>query len=75
MKLNWVQTGSLSTTYCQVQWDLSRFGTTIGLTATAVVPDLTSCRLRRGASTFANNASAELTYTTAGAGLSLNVAD
>jgi hypothetical protein len=65
------QTGSLSTTDCQVQWDLSRFGTTVGLAATAVVADLMDTADTAAASTFANNASGELTYTTAGAGLAL----
>ncbi len=66
------QTGGLSSTDCQVQWDVSRFSATAILTATAVAAnaydpaDLTPC-----VSLFSNNATAELTYTTAGAGLSL----
>ena len=66
------QTGSLSTTDCQVQWDLSRFGTTVGLAATALVPSaLDSGDTVATAATYASNATAELTYTTAGNGLSL----
>lgn len=65
------QTGSLSTTDCQVQWDLSRFGTTVGLAATSVAPDLMDTADTAAASTFANNATVELTYTTAGNGLAL----
>lgn len=65
------QTGSLSSTDCQCQWDLSRFGATAVLTATAVVPNLLDVADSSPLAQFANNAVAELTYTTAGAGLSL----
>jgi hypothetical protein len=65
------QTGSLSSTDCQVQWDLSRFGATAILTATAVVPNLLDTADSSPLAQFANNASTELTYTTAGNGLSL----
>jgi len=66
------QTGSLSTTDCQVQWDLSRFGTTVGLAATAVVSSpLDTADPTAATSTWASNATVELTYTTAGNGLSL----
>ena len=65
------QTGSLSSTDCQVQWDLSRFGSTAILTATAVVPNLLDTADSSPLALFANNATAELTYTTAANGLSL----
>jgi hypothetical protein len=65
------QTGNLSSTDCQVQWDLSRFGATAVLTATAVVPNLLDIADSSPLAQFANNATTELTYTTAGAGLSL----
>ena len=65
------QTGALSSTDCQVQWDLSRFGATAILTATAVVPNLLNVADSSPLAQFANNATAELTYTTAGFGLSL----
>jgi hypothetical protein len=65
------QTGSLSSTDCQVQWDLSRFGATAILTATAVIPNLLDTADSSPLAQFANNASTELTYTTAAAGLSL----
>lgn len=65
------QTGALSSTDCQVQWDLSRFGATAILTATSVIPNLLDIADSSPLALFANNASTELTYTTAGAGLSL----
>jgi hypothetical protein len=65
------QTGSLSSTDCQCQWDLSRFGATAILTATAVVPNLLDTADSSPLAQFANNATTELTYTTAGFGLSL----
>jgi hypothetical protein len=65
------QTGSLSSTDCQVQWDLSRFGSTAVLVASAVVPNLLDIADSSPLAQFANNATAELTYTTAGFGLSL----
>ena len=65
------QTGSLSSTDCQVQWDLSRFGATVILTATAVIPNLLDTADSSPLAQFANNATTELTYTTAGNGLSL----
>lgn len=65
------QSGALSSTDCQVQWDLSRFGATAILTATAVIPNLLDVADSSPLAQFANNATAELTYTTAGAGLSL----
>jgi hypothetical protein len=70
-ELEFGQTGSLSSTDCQVQWDLSRFGATAILTATAVVPNSLDIADSSPLAQFANNATAELTYTTAGFGLSL----
>lgn len=65
------QTGSLSSTDCQCQWDLSVFSSTNILTATTVT--LNKLDPADGAATtvFANNATTELTYTTAGNGLAL----
>ncbi len=65
------QTGGLSSTDCQVQWDVSRFSATAILTATAVAPNLLDPGDVACAAVFANNATTELTYTTAGNGLSL----
>lgn len=65
------QTGGLSSTDCQVQWDLSRFSQTAILTATGVVPNLLDPADATCLAIFQNNATTELTYTTAGAGLSL----
>lgn len=66
------QTGSLSTsTDCQCQWDVSRFGATAVLTASAVIPNLLDIADSSPAAQFANNATTELTYTTTGFGLSL----
>jgi len=65
------QTGGLSSTDCQVQWDVSRFSSTAILTATAVTPNLLDPGDVACAAVFANNATTELTYTTAGNGLSL----
>lgn len=65
------QTGGLSSTDCQVQYDLSFFSSTNILTATTVVPNKLDQADGTAVSIFANNATAELTYTTAGAGLSL----
>jgi hypothetical protein len=65
------QTGALSSTDCQCQWDLSRFGSTAVLTATAVVPNLLDVADSSPLAQYANNATTELTYTTAGAGLAL----
>lgn len=70
-ELEFGQTGSLSSTDCQCQWDLSRFGATAVLTATGVIPNLLDIADSSPLAQFANNATTELTYTTAGAGLSL----
>ena len=70
-ELEFGQTGALSSTDCQVQWDLSRFGATAILTATAVVPNSLDIADSSPLAQYANNAVAEATYTTAGFGLSL----
>lgn len=70
-ELEFGQTGGLSSTDCQCQWDLSIFSSTNILTATAVVPNKLDPADGAATSVFANNATAELTYTTAGNGLAL----
>jgi hypothetical protein len=65
------QTGALASTDCQCQWDLSVFSSTNILTASAVVPNKLDPADNAAVSLFANNATAELTYTTAGNGLAL----
>lgn len=70
-ELEFGQTGGLASTDCQVQWDLSRFSQTAILTAATVVPNLLDPADGTTVSLFQNNATTELTYTTAGAGLAL----
>ena len=65
------QTGSLASTDCQCQWDLSVFSSTNILTASTVVLNKLDPADGTAVTIFANNATTELTYTTAGAGLSL----
>lgn len=65
------QTGALSSTDCQCQWDLSVFSSTNILTATSVTPNKLDPADGAATCVFANNATTELTYTTAGNGLSL----
>ncbi len=65
------QTGGLSSTDCQVQYDLSRFSQTAILTAPLVVPSPLDAADGTCLAIFANNATTELTYTTAGVGLGL----
>lgn len=65
------QTGGLSSSDCQVQWDVSRFSATAILTATAVVPNSNDEADVSPLALFFNNNIGELTYTTAGFGLSL----
>lgn len=65
------QTGALSSTDCQCQWDLSLFSSTNILTATTVVLNKLDQADGTAVTIFANNATTELTYTTAGNGLSL----
>jgi hypothetical protein len=65
------QTGTLnSSTDCQVQWDLSLFSSTAILTATTVVFNKLDQADGTAVTLFFNNNTGELTYTTAGAGLS-----
>jgi hypothetical protein len=64
-------TGSLSSTDCQCEWDLSRFSATAILTATTVAPMPVDDVEAAAIGSFANNASTELTYTTAANGLNL----
>jgi hypothetical protein len=65
------QTGALASTDCQCEWDLSVFSSTNILTATAVVPNKLDPADGASTGVFANNATTELTYTTAGNGLAL----
>jgi hypothetical protein len=65
------QTGGLASSDCQCQWDLSVFSSTNILTATAVVPNKLDPADGTALSIFANNATTELTYTSAGLGLNL----
>jgi hypothetical protein len=65
------QTGALSSTDCQCQWDLSVFSSTNILTATTVVLNKNDPADGTAVTIFANNATTELTYTTAGNGLNL----
>jgi len=65
------QTGALASTDCQCQWDLSVFSSTAILTATTVVLNKLDPADGTAVTIFANTATTELTYTTAGAGLNL----
>src|SRR5882724_4252615 len=65
------QTGALASTDCQCQWDLSVFSSTNILTATTVVVNKLDPADATAVTIFANNATTELTYTTAGNGLAL----
>ena len=70
-ELEFGQTGALASTDCQCQWDLSVFSSTNILTATTVVVNKLDPADGTAVTIFANNATTELTYTTAGAGLAL----
>lgn len=72
-ELEFGQTGALSSTDCQVQWDVSRFGATSGLTASAVVPASLDIADVSPMAQFANasTGTGENTYTSAGFGLAL----
>jgi hypothetical protein len=70
-ELEFGQTGGLASTDCQCQWDLSVFSSTNILTATSVTPNKLDPADSAATSVFANNATTELTYTTAGNGLAL----
>jgi hypothetical protein len=65
------QSGALASTDCQCQWDLSVFSSTNILTASTVVLNKLDPADGTAVTIFANNATAELTYTTAGNGLSV----
>jgi hypothetical protein len=65
------QTGGLSSSDTQCQWDVSVFSSTNILTATAVIPNKLDPADGTALSIYANNATTELTYTTAGNGLAL----
>ena len=65
------QTGALASTDCQCQWDLSLFSSTNILTASTVVANKLDQADGTAVTIFANNATTELTYTSAGAGLAL----
>jgi hypothetical protein len=66
------QTGSLASSDCQCQWDVSRFSVTAALVATASVPNNLDPADTSPLAQFLNNASTELTYT-AGTGFGLNL--
>ncbi len=66
--------GALNSQDCQIQWDVSRFSATAIMTASPVTPnvnDNSSGGSAVASASFSNNNTGELTYTTAGAGLSL----
>lgn len=65
------QTGPLASTDCQCQWDLSLFSSTNILTATIVALNKLDQADGTAVTIFANNATTELTYSTAGNGLSI----
>lgn len=65
------QTGSLASTDIQLQWDVSRFSATTAAVGSALVPNLTDPADSSPISQYMNNLTTELTYTTAGFGLSL----
>lgn len=65
------QTGTLNSTDVQCEWLLSRFSATAILTITSVTPNLLDPADVACSASFGNNATAEPTFTTAGAGLKL----
>lgn len=65
------QTGALSSTDCQDQWDISRIGATAAMTGSTVITNLLDPADIASLALFMNNQTAEPTYTTAGNGLSL----
>ena len=70
-ELEFGQTGPLASTDCQCQWDLTVFSSTNILTAPLIVLNKLDPSDGTAVTIFANNATTELTYTTAGNGLSL----
>jgi hypothetical protein len=65
------QTGTLASSDCQDQWDLSRFGATAIMAGSTVVTNLLDPSDTASATLYMNNQTAEPTYTTAGNGLSV----
>lgn len=65
------QTGTLASSDCQDQWDLSRFGTTAAGVGTVVASDLLDPADVASSTLFANDLSTEPTYTSAGNGLTI----
>lgn len=65
------QTGPLSSTDCQCQWDVSRFSATNALAGTAVVPNLLDPGDVSPLSLYYNTITTELTYTGVNFGLSV----
>ncbi len=65
------QTGGLSSSDCQCQWDVSRFSATNALAGSAVVPNLMDPADVSPLSIYFNNITTELTYTGVNFGLSI----
>jgi hypothetical protein len=65
------QAGSLGSTDCQCQWQLSRFANTAAMTGSTVVTNLYDPADIASLAQFMNSVTAEPTYTGAGAGLAL----
>ena len=63
--------GAPASTDAQILWDLSRFTATTTLAGTSVIPNLLDTADSSPLALFFNAISAELTYSAAGAGLSL----
>jgi hypothetical protein len=70
-ELEFGQSGPPASNDCQCLWDVSRFSSTAVLAATSVIPNLMDIADSSPLALFYNNVTTELTYTTAGAGLSL----
>ena len=70
-ELEFGQTGALSSTDCQCQWDVSRFSATNALAGKAVVANLLDPADVSPLSLFYNAITTELTYTGANFGLSV----
>lgn len=70
-ELEFGQNGALASTDCQVQWDVSRFSVTNLLTGTLVAPNPLDIGDSSPLAQFQNAVLSELTYTTAGNGLSI----
>jgi len=70
-ELEFGQTGSLASTDCQCQWDVSRFSSTAALAGSSVVPNLMDPADVSPLSLFFNAVTTELTYTGVNFGLSI----